>query len=674
MGFLSEGETLDWEDSKKNIEYIKKHGIIQFLNVYKAQKERQGDGFLFGDEIEYILCVIDDEKKTVKLSLRAWEILEELHKEELKTKEQDMVYLWRPEYANYMVEGTPGNPFRETLHDLITIEDSMQKRRAKIRGMLKPGEVMITLTNFPLLGSDVTPFTQPSHPVHGPIADSDFTPDQVICPHRRFATLTKNIRDRRGSKVCVTVPRLHPIKSPSSSKTNNNHNNNNNNNSSSPPVLSPNQPHAISEASYTEKEHPEYELNRSRSQLDLIKEDPKLIYMDSMCFGMGMCCLQTTFQAPSVQWARYLYDQLAIIAPIFLSITAATPILRGYLSGCDSRWSSISAAVDDRTPEERDMNSTHYLPKSRYASISLYISDVPGSDFDKKYNDIPAPINQDAYQQLLSGGVDERLARHYAHLWTRDPLVTYKHKIEIDDNKHTDHFENIQSTNWQTTRFKPPPSSDSKIGWRVEFRPMEIQITDFENAAFVVYISIFVRAIIKYGLEFYLPISLVDENMKRSEKLNSVNTETFWWKSIESKPSVVQKLSPKQTSSSNGNTENGAKQQDKEWKERSIKEVMEEINHWVDRWVEESAGKEEEKKEVRRYLDLVKRRARGEIETNASWMRREVEKARKETKGEEGESLSAEEAWRLVKTVVQVERGQVEVTSLLGEKYQPKVK
>lgn len=34
--------------------------------------------------------------------------------------------------------------------------------------------------------------------------------------------------------------------------------------------------------------------------------------------------------------------------------------------------------------------------------------------------------------------------------------------------------QNIQSTNWQTMRFKPPPPNSS-IGWRVEFRPTEVR-------------------------------------------------------------------------------------------------------------------------------------------------------------------------------------------------------
>ena len=72
--------------------------------------------------------------------------------------------------------------------------------------------------------------------------------------------------------------------------------------------------------------------------------------------------------------------------------------------------------------------------------------------------------------------------------------------------------QNIQSTNWQTMRFKPPPPN-SNIGWRVEFRSMEIQITDFENAAFAVFVVLLTRAILSYGLNFYIPISKVIINI-----------------------------------------------------------------------------------------------------------------------------------------------------------------
>ena len=50
-------------------------------------------------------------------------------------------------------------------------------------------------------------------------------------------------------------------------------------------------------------------------------------------------------------------------------------------------------------------------------------------------------------------GVDENLAHHVSHLFTRDPLVIFDGMVELDDEKTTDHFENIQSTNWQTCRY-----------------------------------------------------------------------------------------------------------------------------------------------------------------------------------------------------------------------------
>ena len=63
----------------------------------------------------------------------------------------------------------------------------------------------------------------------------------------------------------------------------------------------------------------------------------------------------------------------------------------------------------------------------------------------------------------LPQGFDMPLARHFAHLFIRDPIVVYQELLDQDDRASSDHFENIQSTNWQNMRFKPPPP-DSDIG------------------------------------------------------------------------------------------------------------------------------------------------------------------------------------------------------------------
>ena len=57
---------------------------------------------------------------------------------------------------------------------------------------------------------------------------------------------------------------------------------------------------------------------------------------------------------------------------------------------------------------------------------------------------------------LIEGGIDESLASHIAHLFTRDPLVIFDDAIYLDDNAVVDHFDNIQSTNWRTMRWKTP--------------------------------------------------------------------------------------------------------------------------------------------------------------------------------------------------------------------------
>ena len=125
--------------------------------------------------------------------------------------------------------------------------------------------------------------------------------------------------------------------------------------------------------------------------------------------------------------------------------------------------------------------------------------------------------------------MDPLLATHFAHLFIRDPIVVFAEDLKELDLNATDHFENLQSTNWQHMRFKPPPPG-SDTGWRVEFRSMEIQLTDFENAAFAVFIVLVTRAILSFDLNFYIPIRRVTENMETAHARDAVNKSKFWFK------------------------------------------------------------------------------------------------------------------------------------------------
>jgi glutamate--cysteine ligase catalytic subunit len=95
MGLLAVGQALTWEEAKQQADYVRWHGIQQFLNVWNALKDRNGDGLLWGDEvtslavmlsfpgvngaqIEYIVVSMDEANQNARLSLRQSEILVEL--------------------------------------------------------------------------------------------------------------------------------------------------------------------------------------------------------------------------------------------------------------------------------------------------------------------------------------------------------------------------------------------------------------------------------------------------------------------------------------------------------------------------------------------------------------------------------------------------------------------
>ncbi|CAG8680374.1 5799_t:CDS:10, partial [Cetraspora pellucida] len=640
MGLLSSpGTPLQWEEAKQHAHKVRALGINYFVSVYKQLKEKENNCLKWGDEVEYMVIEYDDEAKNAKLSLRIHEILAELRKEEeealkMPNSEQTVKTLWRPEYGRYMLEGTPGTPYGGTLKSLLQTEPNMKLRREIISKFLKPNEVAITLTNFPRLGASGQ-FLEPNHESAGNAARSLFVPDEVINPHVRFPTLTANIRERRGSKVDINVPIFRD-------KCTLN------------PFIDPTIP-----------------LNRNLFPED--KESaalPDHIYMDAMVFGMGCCCLQITFQACNVEEARRLYDQLAVMGPIMLALTASAPIWRGYLSDIDCRWNVIAGSVDDRTREERGLEPLKHdrfvINKSRYDSIDCYIS--TDKTLKPEYNDLDLVYDRDICKKLMDNGVDELLARHISHLFIRDPLVIFKERLEHDDGDYYDHFENIQSTNWQTMRFKPPPPN-SNIGWRVEFRSMEIQITDFENAAFAIFI--------------------VDENMKIAHKRDAAMSEKFWFrKNVFAEGNIVndgdniqenESLSIPDEEASNysdnsrlnghANTNESTLSVEDEYEQMTINEIINGngdkfpgLNVLICRYLESVNIDIETRCQLGKYLEFVSRRAKGKIQTTATWIRNFVQS---HPKYNNDSIVSQEINYDLVKMVEKIQNGQVVVPELL---------
>jgi glutamate--cysteine ligase catalytic subunit len=195
------------------------------------------------------------------------------------------------------------------------------------------------------------------------------------------------------------------------------------------------------------------------------------------------------------------------LGPIFGALSASVPIFKGQLANWDFRWNCFSKAIDCRTEEEKDPTSSNYNPKPRCSSTNHYLSDHPYFGGDKLNDGYKFKINQDWYKKLKESGMSDRLAYHFAALFYNDSMGMFKSMLE-NTGDFSEQFELFNSTSWTSVKFKPPPSLDSLIGWRVEFRTLDIQITDFENAAYIALLNLTTRVLNDFDINLSLPISM----------------------------------------------------------------------------------------------------------------------------------------------------------------------
>lgn len=509
MGLFNQGTPLDWPGICQHKNKAKMDGIEQFLNVYHSAKNFREHDLKWGDEIEYMLLKFEPLSRKVRLSLTAHHILDELQKEENAQTQATLSMLWRPEFAKWMVEGTPGVPYRYYVADLVNVERNMMLRRKRISELLGKNETVMTLTTFPRMGCES--FTSPVTEVYDQQDGSYFISDKVCHPNPKFLTIVQHIRLRRGSKVCIQLPLFMDESTKETQPFIPNESNQQ--------VLLKNCNRKVFDKGIAKK------VSHTTVGEGFDTPLKQSLVMNNSIFGPGCCCLQVTIQGRDISESRYLYDQLAIMAPLMLALTAATPAIHGSLVDTDTRWSILCPSLDDRNPIEV---SSGLLPKSRCSSIDCFLSDLAQCKADI-YNDIPIAIHNEAYNKLIADGVDHLLAQHIAHLFVRDPLLLYKEELDKDNSRSMFHFDNILSTNWNTVRFKLPPP-DTDIGWRTEFRPMEVGLTDFENAALSVFVVILSRVILAFNLDLYIPISKVDKNMEVACKRDAVRSERFFFK------------------------------------------------------------------------------------------------------------------------------------------------
>lgn len=153
---------------------------------------------------------------------------------------------------------------------------------------------------------------------------------------------------------------------------------------------------------------------------------------------------------------------------------------------------------------------------------------------------------------------------------------------------------------------------------------MEIQLTDFENAAFTVFVVLLTRIILAFDLSLYIPISKLDENMKRAHARDAIQTQKFFFR----------KHMADLDGGGGGGTEREREREHcgcstvQEYEEMTVAEIMMGKGTYFpgliplcEAYLDFIQCSRETRDRVGRYLELVRRRACGEVQTAASWMR-----------------------------------------------------
>lgn len=90
---------------------------------------------------------------------------------------------------------------------------------------------------------------------------------------------------------------------------------------------------------------------------------------------------------------------------------------------------------------------------------------------------------------------------------------------------------------------------------------MDIQLTDFENCALTIAVGMIANIVNTFDLDFILPISLVDENMKRAHNRDGLLQTKFWWKMpAQDEPQMIQVAPLQQTNWTRSNADGESQQ------------------------------------------------------------------------------------------------------------------
>jgi len=185
-----------------------------------------------------------------------------------------------------------------------------------------------------------------------------------------------------------------------------------------------------------------------------------------------------------------------------------------------------------------------------------------------------------------------------------------------------------------------------------------VQLTDFENAAFVAFIVLLTRAILSFHLNLLTPLSKVDENMVTAGERDAVRQGKFFFRKTLKKCSTV----------TNGDGHNCDSDEfelmtidtivnGKEGEFPGLIPLIECYLSNVDVDIATHCT-------ISQYLKLISRRASGELLTTAQWIRRFVDKHPEYKKDS---VISETISYDLLNTFDRISRGEMGAPQLFGK-------
>lgn len=318
-----------------------------------------------------------------------------------------------------------------------------------------------------------------------------------------------------------------------------------------------------------------------------------------------------------------------------LALSAATPIYRGYLADTDVRWNTLGQLVDDRTKDERRKQGKF---GGRYGASEAYLTDMQPNDGLESEG---LQVDENVVRRLVEGGLGDGVARYYAGVLGRPLLVcprVFMGTLRSSSGGKGEKIKEERGALGEEEQVDPnvPPNVNLQLmhngffphvklkhptgkgeGWRVEFRPMEVQLSDFENAAYVMFVVLVARAMERFGVNYRVPLARVWENFDRAHPRDAVRWQRFWW-AVENDGAGGRK-SPEGLMNGVGGKQNVAL--------LTVDEIINGCQSFrgimalVRDYIKEEGFASKEREQLQPYLDLVSGRASGRLCTAARFIR-----------------------------------------------------